>query len=162
MLAEFEQAGSAMDGGFYKKGLDYEEWLRQNALSEAGLQVPDGFVPAIQYVSFDQNHQAIGFLHLRLMLNDFLLEKGGHIGYSVRPSQRCKGYAKEQLRQGLQEALSKNISKVLVTCSEENEASRRTIVACGGQLEDCRAGVERYWIDCEVNHEQSKTTGVEK
>ncbi|MFX3697458.1 GNAT family N-acetyltransferase, partial [Streptococcus suis] len=37
--------------------------------------------------------------------------------------------------------------KVLVTCSTDNQASRRTIVACGVVLEDVRDGVERYWID---------------
>jgi predicted acetyltransferase len=34
-----------------------------------------------------------------------------------------------------------------VTCSQENEASRRTILACGGVLEDIREGTERYWIE---------------
>ncbi|HFU4203093.1 TPA: GNAT family N-acetyltransferase [Streptococcus suis] len=146
MLAEFEAAGSAMDGGHYPRDLVYEEWLEQNLSNEMGLDLPEGYVPAIQYVSFDQNGKALGFLHLRLRLNDFLLQKGGHIGYSIRPTERGKGYAKEQLRLGLQEAASKNIAKVLVTCSTDNQASRRTIVACGGSLEDTREGVERYWI----------------
>ena len=109
--------------------------------------MPEGFVPYIQYVSFDERGQAVGFLNLRLRLNDFLLNKGGHIGYSIRPSQRGKGFAKKQLHQGLQEAISKNISRILVTCSQENEASRRTILASGGVLEDIREGTERYWIE---------------
>ncbi|MHC3510540.1 GNAT family N-acetyltransferase [Streptococcus suis] len=147
MLAEFEAAGSAMDGGHYPKDLVYEEWLEQNLSNEMGLDLPNGYVPAIQYVSFDQTGKALGFLNLRLRLNDFLLKKGGHIGYSIRPTERGKGYAKDQLRLGLREATTKNISKVLVTCSTENQASRRTIVACGGVLEDIRDGIERYWIE---------------
>lgn len=147
MLAEFEAAGSAMDGGYYPKDLVYEEWLEQNLSNEMGLDLPDGYVPAIQYVSFDQTGKALGFLHLRLRLNDSLLNKGGHIGYSIRPTERGKGYAKVQLRLGLQEATGKNITKVLVTCSTENQASRRTIIACGGILEDARDGIERYWIE---------------
>ncbi|HEL1567510.1 TPA: GNAT family N-acetyltransferase [Streptococcus suis] len=147
MLAEFEKAGSAMDGGFISKDVDFEEWIFRNKDYEAGLNLPDGFVPSIQYVSFDQTGRALGFLSLRLRLNDFLLNKGGHIGYSIRPTERGKGYAKDQLRLGLQEAATKNISKVLVTCLTDNQASRRTIVACGGVLEDVRDGVERYWIE---------------
>ncbi|HFR4576231.1 TPA: GNAT family N-acetyltransferase [Streptococcus suis] len=146
MLAEFEAAGSAMDGGFLSKDVEFEDWILRNQDYEAGINLPDGFVPSIQYVSCDQTGRALGFLSLRLRLNDFLLNKGGHIGYSIRPTEREKGYAKEQLRLGLQEAATKNISKVLVTCSTDNEASRKTIVACGGKLEDVREGVERYWI----------------
>ena len=103
----------------------------------------------IQLVSFDEAGQALGFLNLRLRLNDYLLEKGGHIGYSIRPSERGKGYAKESLRQGLQIAKEKNIHRVLVTCSIKNLASQAVILANGGQLEDIRHETERYWIGLE-------------
>lgn len=120
-----------------------------NQNQEIGINLPEGWVPAIQLVAFSEKGQAVGFLNLRLCLNDYLLEEGGHIGYSIRPSERGKGYAKEALRQGLQVAKQKNIKKALVTCSVENPASRAVIVANGGAFEDVRNGVERYWIDLE-------------
>ena len=86
-------------------------------------------------------------MNLRLRLNEGLLNYAGHIGYSIRPSERGKGYAKETLRQGLQAAKEKNIKKALVTCSVNNPASRAVILANGGILEDVRNGVERYWIE---------------
>ncbi len=147
MLAEFEAENSAMDGGFITKDVDFVEWLEKLKQAELGLELPEGFVPYVQYVSFDQTGRALGFLSLRLRLNDFLLNKGGHIGYSIRPTERGKGYAKDQLRLGLQEVAAKNISKVLVTCSTDNQASQKTILACGGALEDVREGIERYWIE---------------
>ncbi|TWT09829.1 GNAT family N-acetyltransferase [Streptococcus sp. sy004] len=148
MMAEFTQQKSASDGGFWpQEDFNYSDWLQSNLAAEQGLNLPEGFVPAIQFVSFDEAGQALGFLHLRLRLNDALLEQGGHIGYSIRPSQRGQGYAKEQLRLGLKECFSKNIYRVLLTCDVTNEASRRTILACGGVLEDVRQGTERYWID---------------
>ena len=150
MMVEFEREQSAHDGGFWNPdNFVYEEWLEENIQSEAGLNIPENGVPAIQLVSFDVAGQALGFLNLRLRLNDYLLEKGGHIGYSIRPSEQGKGYAKESLRQGLQIAKEKNIHRALVTCSTENPASRAVILANGGQLEDIRHETERYWIDLE-------------
>ena len=150
MMAEFEREQSAHDGGFWNAdNFIYEEWLEENLQAEAGLNIPENWVPAIQLVSFDVAGQALGFLNLRLRLNDYLLEKGGHIGYSIRPSERGKGYANESLRQGLQIAKEKNIHRVLVTCSIKNPASQAVILANGGIYEDNRNGTERYWIDLE-------------
>lgn len=112
-----------------------------------GINLTEGWVPAIQLVAFSVKGKAIGFLNLRLCLSNFLLEEGGHIGYSIRPSERGKGYAKETLCQGLQVAKEKNIKKTLVTCSVNNPASRAVILANGGLIEDVRNGVERYWIE---------------
>ncbi len=150
MMAEFEQTQSAHDGGFWNaNNFVYEEWLKNNQDHEMGINLPEGWVPDIQLVASSIDGQAVGFLNIRLCLNDFLLEEGGHIGYSIRPSERGKGYAKEALGQGLQVAKEKNIKKALVTCSTENPASRAVIVANGGVFEDVRNGVERYWIDLE-------------
>ena len=150
MMAEFEQTQSAHDGGFWDaENFVYEEWLESNQNHEMGINLPEGWVPDIQLVAFSKDGQAVGFLNIRLCLNDFLLEEGCHIGYSIRPSERGEGYAKESLRQGLQVAKEKNIKKALVTCSTENPASRAVIVANSGVFEDVRNGVERYWIDLE-------------
>ena len=147
MMAEFEETQSAHNGGFWDtENFDYEEWLETSHNKEMGINLPENRVPSIQFVSFDDVGHALGFLNLRLRLNEGLLNDAGHIGYSIRPSERGKGYAKETLRQGLQVAKEKNIKKALVTCSVNNPASRAVILANGGLIEDVRDGVERYWI----------------
>ena len=148
MMAEFEQTQSAHDGGFWDiENFSYEDWLETGRNKEMGIGLLENRVPSIQFVLFDESGRALGFLNLRLRLNEGLLNHAGHIGYSIRPSERGKDYAKEALRQGLQVAKEKNIHRALVTCSAENPASRAVILANGGVYEDNRNGTEHYWID---------------
>ena len=148
MMAEFEKNQSAHDGGFWDiENFSYEDWLETIRNKEMGIGLLENRVPSIQFVLFDESGHALGFLNLRLRLNEGLLNYAGNIGYSIRPSERGKGYAKEALHQGLKIAKEKNIKRALVTCSTENPASRAVILANGGELEDVRNGTERYWID---------------
>jgi predicted acetyltransferase len=89
----------------------------------------------------------VGFLALRHSLTEWLFEQGGHIGYSVRPSRRRQGHAGRALLLALDRARELGLDRVLLTCDEDNVASRRTIEAGGGVHEDTRGGRHRLWID---------------
>lgn len=90
--------------------------------------------------------EVIGFLNLRHDLNAWLLEEGGHIGYSVRPARRRQGHATRALALGVRRAGEVGIERVLVTCDTGNLASARTIETGGGVFEDVRKDKRRYWI----------------
>ncbi len=88
---------------------------------------------------------------LRHHINHLILGTwGGHCGYSVRPSERGKGYAKEMLRLNIQNAKSMGIEKLLITCDVNNNASERTILDNGGVYEETinvdGRKMKRYWI----------------
>ncbi|MPN64964.1 hypothetical protein SDC9_212743 [bioreactor metagenome] len=92
-------------------------------------------------------------IQFRHELNDFLRNYGGHIGYSVHPDERKKGYAKRMLGECLDLCKAFGLTSVLITCLVGNEASRRTILSCGGIYEGtvyCARDdvqLQRYWIN---------------
>ena len=93
-------------------------------------------------------------IQVRHEFNEFLEKYGGHIGYSVRPSERRKGYAKAMLAAALPFCWHElGLDRVLVSCLRENEGSRRTILANGGIYESTvlepldQVYLERYWIE---------------
>lgn len=87
----------------------------------------------------------IGMVNIRLALNDALWEEDGNIGYSIRPSERGKGYAKLQLYLALKVCQQYGLEVVFLDCAEENVASAKTIRALGGRLARTRS-VPHYTI----------------
>jgi predicted acetyltransferase len=108
----------------------------------------DKVVPCEFYwITDGRPEEVVGFLALRTQLNDWLLNEGGHIGYSVRPGRRREGHASRALALALRRAAELGIARALVTCDEDNLPSARTIERNGGVYEDIRNGKRRYWIE---------------
>lgn len=113
--------------------------------SDTSLPPEEGLVHS-DYFWMTDGDEVVGFLAVRHRLNAFLLEEGGHIGYSVRPPRRREGHATRALGLALGRAAALGIEQALVTCDEHNAASRRTIELNGGVHEDTRHGNRRYWV----------------
>ena len=128
----------------------FQAHLSMLSLREQGLYKPDMYVPDKLYVMVDEQDTFLGMLNLRLSLNEHLLDYGGHIGYGIHPCHRNKGLGKMILKLGLEKAKRHGIFHVLVTCNEENIASRKVIEGCGGQYENklykTDGYILRYWI----------------
>lgn len=78
----------------------------------------------------------LGRLRINLVLNEELSAFGGHLGYDVRPSARGCGHATAMLAAGLELASHLDLDEVLLTCAEDNDASRRVIERNGGRFLD--------------------------
>lgn len=149
---EFIRNGDSLDGTAGLHAAEtFEEWyaaLLDNSKEETKRE---GRVPATTYLVIRMEDSAlVGMIDIRHRLNDYLFECGGHIGYSVRKSERRKGYATEMLKRSLMACRELGIAKVLVTCDKNNIASARTILSNGGILEneiiEDDGITQRYWI----------------
>jgi len=109
-------------------------------------------VPSHTYMAVrKEDNKVVGIIDLRHHINHPILGSwGGHCGYSVRPSERGKGYAKEMLRLNKRNAKALGIPKLLITCDEKNIASEKTIISNGGVYEKTievdGTKMKRYWI----------------
>ena len=151
-----EQFANEEDGIHGSSGLAFaesiEQWLVEIDNARDIATVREGWVPAEQYIALNEENQIVGMLNFRKILNEFLLQSAGHIGYSVAPSERRKGYATKMLELALLEAPKFGLSKILITCNDDNLGSIGVIENNGGVLEDVRIDphdnelTRRYWI----------------
>ena len=150
---EFIDGDESLHGGCglsqYDDIFAWLEYIKRFLTKE---ELPQGRVISSSFICIRKTDQKmVGILHLRHELDEALFLHGGHIGYSICPSERGKKYAHEQLRLGLLECDIRNINPVLITCNKDNEASRRTILHASGikeneYTEEDGNIVERYWI----------------
>lgn len=115
-----------------------------------GIDLPEGYVPATEFWIITDSDEYAGRLHIRHELNDYLKSFGGHIGYNVRPSLRGQGVGSMALKLGLDEARAMGFDRVLITCDDDNIASKKIIEKNGGVLENKIASDTvdkcRYWV----------------
>ena len=151
---EFLDAGDSMDGtGPLRRMADPMEWLAATEACRRGDTVPLGWVQATQFLCVrETDRRVVGMIQVRHYFNEFLEKYGGHIGYSVRPSERSKGYASWMLSAVKPFCRSIGLGSILITCLAGNEASRKVILKNGGVYDATvrepaeKQDIERYWI----------------
>ncbi|NWK70353.1 GNAT family N-acetyltransferase [Bacillus paramycoides] len=149
----FSNSGEQPHGSCSLQNFDsFDEWFEKVSIQEVGENLPSNRVPSSQFLSVE-NGKLIGFVNIRHRLNSELLLESGHIGYSIHPDERRKGYATKQLQLSLAEAKKLGLKKVLITCDKANVSSAKTIQKVGGVLEgevvssNSDEIVQRYWIE---------------
>ena len=133
-IREFLEYGSEINGagGLHRFLDDYEGWLKKLDLDY--IQVPDEErVPGRTYFLVrESDSRIVGMINIRLALNERLSHYGGHIGYSIRPTERGKGYNNINLYLGLKVCRKYGIERIFMDADLENPASWKTMEAFGG------------------------------
>ena len=163
--AEFHRAYRATSSEYpsfalwYAEGMPFHRYIEVLQNQESGINLPAGFVPSTFLCAF-VGTRIVGRVSIRHALNAALMRKGGHIGYVVLPEFRQRGYATRMLRIALGMGRTRlGLTRVLVTCDDDNIASIKTIEKNGGVLEnvvtaaaittgepDLEKPFRRYWI----------------
>ena len=114
--------------------------------------MPETYSPHTLYLAVNDNNKIVGAIGIRWKQVPVLMTFGGLIGYSIRPSQRGKGYANEMLKLAIDKFKNTNIKNILITCKDFNVASKKVIEKNGGIFENTYSNVDdgytylRYWI----------------
>ncbi|WP_221176943.1 GNAT family N-acetyltransferase [Nocardioides pocheonensis] len=154
-MAEFAAEGRTGDGSGI--GRDLEDWtgrwetdagfaayVAQRVGERDHVDDPDWVLCTNLWWVDDQGY--VGRMSIRHELNEWLREVGGHIGYDVRASRRREGHATAMLAAALPIARDLGIDRALLTCDDDNVASRLVIERNGGVFEDARGGKLRFWV----------------
>lgn len=146
-IKEFYEYGSEINGvgGLNRYLEDYDGWLLK--LENDRNTIPnEKRVPAETFFLVREiDNKIVGMINIRLTLNERLNKFGGHIGYSIRPTERQKGYNKVNLYLGLLFCQKHGIKEVLLDCDKDNLGSAKTMQALGGIL------VREYYEDVNVH-----------
>ena len=172
-IKEFQQYGDKFGMmGLINMVMEYNN-MKGTYLDLKKEQIPDFFkkyikfienlstyetLPSKKWVEADEyaickNKKMIGRIVFRKRLNKFfLLHSYGHISYSIKHSERGKGYGTIALKLILDKVWKMGYGEVMISCKDNNIPSRKVIEKNGGILNRLNMAnnperpVREYWI----------------
>lgn len=137
-INEFHEYNSNINGtnGLHRYLDNYEGWLEKIAEDKIA-PVTDETVPKrVYFLVRCEDNRIVGMCTIRLKLNEKYMFYGRNIGYSIRPTERGKGYNKINLYLALKVCHEYGLEKALLDVDASNFASWKTMEALGGNMDE--------------------------
>lgn len=134
--------------------MNFQQWLNDLENNKYEKNLPKDYSTHTFYLIENDEDRIVGAIGLRWKEVPVLMKYGGFIGYSIRPTERGKGYATEMLKLGLQKfkEMDHKRERILITCKDFNIPSKKVIEKNNSIYENSYYNEDdgftylRYWI----------------
>ena len=134
--------------------MNFQQWLNDLENNKYEENLPKDYSTHTFYLIENDEDRIVGAIGLRWKEVPVLMKYGGFIGYSIRSTERGKGYATEMLKLGLQKfkEMDHKRERILITCKDFNIPSKKVIEKNNGIFENSYYNEDdgftylRYWI----------------
>lgn len=136
-INELKEYNSGINGtnGLHRYLDNYEGWLKKIE-EDKNAPVTEETVPKrVYFLVRVKDNKIVGMCTIRLKLNEKYMYYGRNIGYSIRPTERGKGYNKINLYLALKVCHDNGVETALLDVDSNNAASWRTMEALGGHMD---------------------------
>lgn len=121
-------------GNAYRENESFDDMIIRLKNRAKGKLISKSDVPAsIRWII--EKNEVVGTIDLRHFLNKDYYERLGHVAYYIHPLKRNMGYATKALSLAIKWYKNKSVDKILVTCFNDNEPSKKVILKNGGIFE---------------------------
>lgn len=147
-INELKEYNSGINGtnGLHRYLDNYEGWL-EKIEEDKNAPVTEETVPKrVYFLVRCEDNKIVGMCTIRLKLNEKYMYYGRNIGYSIRPTERGKGYNKINLYLALKVCHDNGVETALLDVDSNNAASWRTMEALGGHMDlEMESELEGYF-----------------
>ena len=150
-IEEFNKYGSEVQGaGCLQRYLDnYEGWLDFLEKDKRIIPSEEDVPTETFFLVRKSDNKIVGMTNIRTGMNKNWSAWRGHIGFSIRPTERRKGYNKINLYLALEKCQEFGIENARLTCKDDNIGSYKTMESFGVVPEEYQYDdfmVKRYII----------------
>jgi predicted acetyltransferase len=113
---------------------DFDALLEKLENFSLGEKLPKGYVPSTTFWLVEKG-RILGVTNLRYKLNKQIMFCGGHIGLSIRPSQRGKNLGNKLMNLSIKKSHCMGVNQIHIHCHKSNLISAKIIMNNGGVLD---------------------------